>query len=240
MIFEWYTGSDKTKKRAKTFFRLYYQSRERSTTQALARQIEKLAKRERDCNMRAKFLAAGRRLQPNESDERSTTVSREEILKEFDLYAANFPHVVREYLDTCLRAVASCSHGERVQWLSSAPLAFAQVLWSDSGLDGDTADDAVCMIAEMLLALAEDFNSPILLEMAVMAALRAHHGDPEDPAPLRVLAWAYNKRGDVGSATRISDQLQQVEFRDESEEESRITASVEKFRSLLGLGDEDL
>lgn len=238
MIFEWYTGSDKTKKRVKTFFRLYYHSRERSTTQALVRQIEKLAKRERDRNMRAKFLTIARSVQEGHE---SKSGGRSQLITEFDPYAGNFPWVVPQYLEACRAAQNTVpTQDEKEGLLRAAPYAFAQALWSDSRSDADSFAISLGTIADALTYLGENLGSTLLFEMACIAAIRAHHVDTEEPAPLRILAAAYRGLGDKASETRALDQLKEVEFRDEGECESRITASVEKFRSLLGLGDEDL
>lgn len=239
MIFEWYTGSDKRKRRAKEFHELYFRSREELPRETIIRRIEQLAEQERDRNMRAKFLVAAERLRLRLGSEAPDRVSPEDLLREFDPYAANFPWVAREYLEVCLSAVAEMREGQKKDaWLLGTGQAFAQALWSQSGLDEDTANDAVGMVANALVLLGEELHSAVLLQMAVVAAIRAHHGDPEDPAPLRVLARAYNKLGDTASEARVLELLREVEFGDESELESRIEVSTEKFRSLLGLEGE--
>lgn len=239
MIFEWYTGWQKSKKKAKKFYELYFRSREKLPVETLIRQIEALAQRERDRNMRAKFLVAARRLRLKRADEASNSPPAEELLKEFDPYGANFPWVIPEYLDACFSAVAEKGggHGQEA-WASKAPYAFAEVLWSNTGVDEDTYNDAVTMLASALLHLGEKFDSPVLFQMAVVAATRAHHGDPEEPAPLRVLARAYKRLGDIVSETRVLEQLRQVDFEDESESQSRMQAFTERFASLLGLNGE--
>lgn len=240
MIFEWYTGSQKSSKKAKQFYKLFFRLREQLPLETLIRRIERLAKRERDRNVRAKFLAAARSLRLRLGDRASHSYPAEKLLKEFDPYAANFPWVIGEYLDTCLSAVAESAkdHEREEVGLSNAPHALAQVLWSDVGLDEDTSNDAVGMLASALLHLGEEFDSPVLLRMAVVAAIRAHHGDPEDPAALWVLARAYKRLGDTVSEARVLDQLRQVEFEAEGESQSRIQAFTERFESLLGLGGE--
>lgn len=239
MIFEWYTAPGGSKKRAKKFYRLYFKSGEELPLEKVIRKIKALAWRERDRNMRAKFLAAAKRLQVRLESEPSDRCPAGDLLREFDPYGANFTWVVPEYLEVCLSAVPETADAQGEQaWPAGARYAFAQALWSQNGLDEDTTNDAVGMVASALVFLGEQLDSPILLEMAIVAAIRAHHGDPEDPAPLRVLARAYNKLGDTASEARVVEQLREVEFEEESESESRIEAFTEKFQSLLGLEGE--
>lgn len=236
MIYEWYTGSDRTKGIAREFEKVFFRLRNKLPVEEIIRRIKELAQREQDANMRAKFLTAAARLHLQHPEKVEQGLSMGEVVKLYDPLAANFPWVVTDYLEACLWASMEAGQtGDEQARLAATPYVLALALWQQGRLDQTTAIWAIRMVAESLLELGRKFGSRTLLEMAVVAAVRAHHWDPDEPATLEVLAEAHGLLGDIGAERRVFDELCELDPRKKSQAKGLLRESLENMLTLFGL-----
>lgn len=239
MIYEWYTGSDGSKQIAREFEKVYFRSRGKLTPEAIISRIEELAKSEGDVNMRAKFLTAAARLRLQQPGATGRGPSMTEVVELYDPLAANFPWVVTDYLEACLWAAIETgkSEGDNA-WLSVAHYVFPLALWHQGRLDRTTTTWAVRAVAESFLELGKRFSSRVLLEMAVVAAIRAHHWDPDEPATLELLVEAYKLLGNRGAEARIFRDLCELEPKRKAKAQGVLRKSIETMLLIFGLRKE--
>lgn len=235
MIYQWYTGSDETKSIAKEFEKVYFRSRGRLSTESIIRKIEELAQAEQDPNMRAKFLTAAARLRRESTGTSSSGMPMRELVKLYDPLAPNFPWVVSDYLEACLWAAIEAVGAEGDDaWLAAGPYFLALAVWYPGRLDHTVATWAIGGLAAVLLELGKKYQSRVLLELAVAAGIRAHHGDSEDARVLEVLAEAHRLLGDVGAEARVLRDLRELDPQAAAKAPSALSESFRTFLRLFG------
>ncbi len=219
MIFERYSGSDKSGDIPKRYARFLYAMEGLSREQRLSF-YDELLNEEKDSNWRG-FWKYGRAVQHLLDPEQKADLvaGLEEALVEFDLLAANFPHVENEYARALFVLI-----GEHYIESEDTKTLFEYALRLLPHVEGMRPDaeercDVYSLIGDALLAMARKQESRLLYRAAVDFHVTAHHAQPEEPGPLASLVYAYCGAGDYDRAQVVYGMFKDlgVPFEDEEQ-----------------------
>ena len=214
MIFQWYSGSDKSGRIPRRLNELLYHLRDTLPHKVLVRELELLAEEEKDPNMRAKILIAIGRLFGHAGDFETRLRYCERAAALFDFLAGNFLDVVQEYVEAnnVLAGREADASGKPTTLFDDVPYVFATIVWGDNGRQEE--DDrmlALGLLANFFRECADVFGHPVFAQLSLIAASRRHHGDPEHPLGLLQLAHALGRLGDKEGTRRVLEMLKEVD-----------------------------
>lgn len=202
MIFEWYSGSDKSGEIPMQVagFEARRTVPPPDETVTFYRGILGL---ETDPNWRAAWLTRLAIAQISGDNEAAALAAFEEALRLFDPLAGSFKDVGREYCDAMygLTRYHPCSQDG-----DSEPIArwgFALLCNYQRGdLLSWQLTSGLSSLALALITIGRHSNSALLLEMGLAAATAAHHRDPDEPIELENIVVANAFLGNVSQCER--------------------------------------
>lgn len=195
MIYEWYSGSDRSGKVPSGLARLD-QSFDEAPAQGRLERLQALLSREKDPNWRGYLLVrlAGELKAAGQTDDARRRLA--EAIEEFEPLAGNIRDVMPHYAEALQRMIFDHL---RIEQDAEAIAQYAMILAANMGESRLASRDmalSYCSLARVLHHIGREHELPICYRLALNFALRAHHAEPDDPVVLEAVVHAYFNVGD--------------------------------------------
>lgn len=196
MIYEWYTGSDKTGEVPRATAELDRDFDQIPIEERLER-LGALLKRERDPNWRGYFrfrIALDLKAAERTDEARAALF---DAVRDFDPLAGNIRDVMPQYTGALHWLIMDHL------WLDSDKEMIAEYATivvanlSESMLPAAGISLTLNYLASALNRIGYEQGLPLCFRLALGLAVRAHHAEPEDPGNLEVLIYCYFNVGDA-------------------------------------------
>lgn len=197
MIFEWYSGSDTSGEIPSRVARFEAKRMVPPPDEEVAFYSD-LLQIETDPNWQAAWLTRLAIAQISGDNETAAAAAFEKALGLFDPLAGNFKDVGREYCDALygLTRYHPCSQEDN--WEPIVRWGFALLCnYQNGDLLSWQLTSGLRSLALALIVVGRKMDNRLLNEMAVSAAIAAHHRDPDEPIDLEDIAVASAFLGNV-------------------------------------------
>jgi tetratricopeptide (TPR) repeat protein len=209
MIYEWYSGSDRSEEIPRALADLDRQFDDLPIEERLKR-LEALLKRERDPNWRGylRFRIAIDLKAAGRAEEARAALSA--AITEFDPLAGNIRDVMPQYTGAFHRMIL-----DHLQLDSDAETVaeYGSILaanMSESLLDSFGVALSLGYLARALNRIGHEHQLPVLYRLALNCAIRAHHAEPDNPIFLETLLYCYFNVRDAGRCRLTYDIFKKV------------------------------
>ena len=208
MVFEWYSGSDTTLEVPRRLMELDRRHDELSADERLA-ELESLSGLEGDPNWRAHIRARIGFEHYLADETEQSRIAFTQALSQFDLAAGNFHDVVADYghvLYKLLQQSLGTDQDELVIRYGTSIL----IWFEDLDLGTSALEIVLQALAVSFSRLADRDEQPLLRDLGLACAIRAHHIASDDPGILKCLTYAYYSLGDLPNSRRAFEMFEQV------------------------------
>jgi tetratricopeptide (TPR) repeat protein len=224
VIFEWYSGSDRAGDVPRQLANLREASDLLSAEEKLAI-LTRALEREKDPNWRAYILTECGLVRRLSGDHDGAVEAFEMARLSFDVVAGNFDDVKSMY-GAALYYLLEEKYFDLDDIEAAVLLSFQLLVVLDQvDLAGYTKPLFFAFISSMLNRLGEKLGKPDLFAMAVSAAARAHHEDPDDFDLLESLFNGYFNQRDRRGCERVLAMMKGL-----SPGHARLAAAATAFR----------
>ena len=190
MIYEWYSGSDRSQ-RVPSALAMLDQHLDEVPSEGRLERLEALLGRERDPNWRGYLLVrmAGDLKVAGRTDEAKRRLA--DAIGEFEPLAGNIRDVMPQYAEALQRMIFDHL---RIEQDVEVIAEYATILAANMGQSGLASRDMAltyCTLAGALDRIAREHELPVCHRLALNFAIRAHHTEPDDPICLERLISSY-------------------------------------------------
>lgn len=190
MIFEWYSGSDRSGEIPRAIAELDRQFHDLAIEERLQR-LRDLLGREEDPNWRGylRFRIALDMEAADRSEEARAALS--DAIREFDPLAGNIRDVMPQYTGSVYRMILNHL---RLDTDAETIAEYGSILaanMSESLLDSLGVSLSYGYLARALNCVGHEHKLPVCYRLALNFSIRAHHAEPDDPLFLEQLIYSY-------------------------------------------------